>query len=69
MKTLNQVAWAILAIVALGMVLWFTSPYFRAWMKYPVGMYRCTVTKKLPAEMCVWATQLGELARAGKGKP
>lgn len=65
----DKLAWAVFAVVVLVVALWCTSPYFRAWIKYPARMYHCTVEKKLPAAMCVGATQWGELARAGGNKP
>jgi len=66
MKFLRTLLIAILAVGGIATILWFTSPYFRAWMKHPVAMYDCT--KDLPSEICVGIVQLAELAKAGKRK-
>ena len=53
LKGLGKLGLAIFLVAALAVSLWFSSPYFRAWVKQPMAMYHCTVKRDLPGEWCM----------------
>ena len=62
MRKLGKLGLAIFLVAAIFAVLWFSSPYFRAWARHPVGMYKCEVEHGLPGEWC-----MGLVLVAGRG--
>lgn len=65
-KKLSKLGLAAFLVAAIFATLWFTSAYFRAWIKYPAHMYRCDVEMGWPAEACVGMAAFRSMVKGGQ---
>ncbi len=62
MKRLTRYLAVFAALIGVaGFVLYFTSDYFRAWVRRPSYMYECKVEKGLPDSVCMAGGALKDL--------
>jgi hypothetical protein len=62
-KFLVKLIAAVLLVAGIAVILYFTSPYCRAWMRAPSVMYHCTVTRDMPGEWCASLATLNSLQK------